>query len=186
MGLLKASESLGPALAFIVLSCWDVEFCAGYFDGTMKAQSLFPLVMPRFTPGIEVEPQTGRLLRRGRPPRQRVLEPAMARLLDFVGFLLGWHKTGVMPQRLPRPKDFADWCDEGLTRVYSWRDGSTRFTPAQLARLWTYVRESDGAGIDPAIPTPIVAPIMRSFGKVIMRGWSPAACVLESRLGWRA
>lgn len=155
-GLLRAAAPLGNALAFHVLSCWDVEFCAGYFEGTMQAYPLFSLVMPRFAAGLNIEPETGRLLRKGRVARQRVLEPAMARLIDFVAVLIAWQRDGALPQRLPGPKDLSEWCDEDLARVYSWRDGSTRFTPAQLERLWAHALTPDSAGMYPEVPTPML------------------------------
>jgi len=58
--LLKSAMPLGDALAFHVLPCRDVEFCAGYFGETMQACPLFSLVMPRFAADIDIEPQTGR------------------------------------------------------------------------------------------------------------------------------
>lgn len=155
-GLLKSAAPLRDAVAFHVLSCWDVEFCAGYFGGTMQACPLFTLVMPRFAAGIDFEPETGRLLRKGRVARQRLLEPAMARLIDFIAVLIAWHRAGTLPRQIPRPKEFAEWCDEDLARVYSWRDGSTRFTPAQLERLWTHALTPDNAGIYPAAPSPML------------------------------
>jgi len=155
-GLLKFATPLGDALAFHVLSCWDVEFCAGYFGEAMEACPLFPLVMPRFAADIDIEPETGRLLRKGRVARQRLLEPAMTRLIDFVAVLIAWHRTGILPSRIPRPKEFSEWCDEDLARVYSWRDGSTRFTAAQLERLWTHALKPDDAGIYPGLPAPML------------------------------
>ena len=154
--LLNTAAPLGTALAFHVLSCWDVEFCAGYFEGAMQAHPLFSLVMPCFAPDIDIEPETGRLARKGRVPKQRVLEPAMARLVDFVAVLVAWRKAGVLPERIPRPKDFAAWCDEDLARVYSWRDGSTHFTPVQLKRLWRHALKPDSAGLWPGVPSPML------------------------------
>jgi hypothetical protein len=81
----------------------------------MQAQPFFPLVMPRFARGIDIEPGTGKLLRRGRVSRQRVLEPATARLIDFVAVLLAWGRTGSLPQQVPRAKDFAEWHGDSVS-----------------------------------------------------------------------
>jgi len=58
--LLETAKPLNDALLFHVLSCWDVEFCAGYFGNTMQAYPLFQLVMPRFDPSINFDHETGR------------------------------------------------------------------------------------------------------------------------------
>lgn len=153
--LLEAAKPLNEALLFHVLSCWDVEFCAGYFESTMRAYPLFQLVMPRFAPGIDIEPGTGRLLRDGRQPRRRVLETATSRLIDFLFVLVAWRRYQRLPEDLPRVKDFAAWSGENEARLVSWRDETTRFTARQLEHLWTTVLAPDNQGIYPAIPSPI-------------------------------
>lgn len=153
--LLEASKPLGEALIFHVLSCWDVEFCAGYFGGTMQAYPLFELVMPRFAPDIEIEPETGRLLREGRQPRKKVFETATSRLFDFLSTLIAWRRSRHLPNSVPKVKDFAAWSRQDETRVISWRDETTRFTARQLEHLWTRSIEPDSDGIYPAIPSPM-------------------------------
>lgn len=153
--LLEAAKPLHEALLLHVLSCWDVEFCAGYFDSTMQAYPLFQLVMPRFAPDIDIEPGTGRLLRGGRQPKKRVLETATSRLIDFLFVLVAWRRYRRLPRGVPRVKDFAAWSGENETRLVSWRDETTRFTVSQLKHLWTTVLAPDSQGIYPAIPTPI-------------------------------
>jgi hypothetical protein len=153
--LLEAAKPLGQELIFHVLSCWDVEFCARYFDGTMQATPLFPLVMPRIAPGIDIEPGTGRLLRAGRAPRQRVLEPGMSRLLDFIAVLVAWRRNRRLPARPPLVKDFAAWCKQEESRIVSWRDQTTRFTARQLEQIWMTSLSPDSEGVYPAVPSPM-------------------------------
>jgi hypothetical protein len=153
--LLQAAKPLSEALLFHVLSCWDIEFCAGYFGGTMQPYPLFQLVMPRFAPDIEIEPDTGRLLRDGRQPRKRVLETATSRLLDFLSVLVAWRSNRRMPDGLPRVKNFTAWTCENGARVVSWRDETTRFTAHQLEQLWTKALEPDNQGMYPAVPSPM-------------------------------
>lgn len=153
--LLIAAKPLVEAQLLHVLSCWDIEFCAGYFDGTMEAYPLFELVMPRLATDIENEPETGRFLRDGRPPRKKLYETATARLFDFLAVLVAWRRYRRLPRSLPRVKDFAAWSCQDESRVVSWRDETTRFTARQLEHLWTQAFVPDGQGIYPAIPSPM-------------------------------
>lgn len=153
--LLAAAKPLHDALLLHVLSCWDVEFCAGYFDSTMQAYPLFQLVMPGFAPDIDIEPGTGRLLRKGRQPKKRVVETATSRLIDFLFVLVAWKRYRRPPQNMPRVKDFAAWSGANETRLVSWRDETTRFTLVQFQHLWTTALAPDNKGIYPACPTPM-------------------------------
>jgi hypothetical protein len=153
--LLQAAKPLVEAQLLHVLSCWDIEFCAGYFDGTMQAYPLFQLVMPRFAPDIEIEPETGRLLRDGRQPGKRMFETATSRLFDFLSVLVAWRRYRRLPDSVPRVKDFAAWSRQNEARVVSWRDETTRFTARQLEELWTKALVPDSQGIYPAIPSPM-------------------------------
>jgi hypothetical protein len=153
--LLAAVGPLHEALICHILSCWDVEFCAGYFEKTMQPYPLFQLVMPRLSPDIEVEPGTGRILRAGRKPKKRVFESSMLRLMDFLFVMVAWRRDGRIPDAVPRIMDFAAWSNLPESRLVSWRDETTRFTAAQLEHLWTEALEPDSAGIYPAIPSPM-------------------------------
>lgn len=153
--LLQAAKPLGDALIMHVLSCWDIEFCAGYFDGTMQAYPLFELVMPRFAPDIDIDTETGRLLRDGRQPRKRVFETATSRLFNFLSVLVAWHHRRRLPGSMPRVKEFAAWSNEDESRVVSWRDETTRFTARQLETLWIRALKPNSQGIYPAIPFPM-------------------------------
>jgi hypothetical protein len=153
--LLQAAKPMAEALIFHVLSCWDIEFCAGYFEGSVQAYPLFELVMPRFAPDIEIEQETGRLLRDGRQPRKKVFETATSRLLDFLSVLVAWRRYRRLPDSVPRVKDFAAWSRQNEARVVSWRDETTRFTTHQLEQLWTNALTPDGNGFYPAIPSPM-------------------------------
>jgi hypothetical protein len=153
--LLAAAAPLQEALLLHVLSCWDVEFCASYFDNTMKAFPLFQLVMPRFAPGIVIDPETGRLSRNGRPPKGRVLVTATSRLFDFLFFLAAWRREQRLPQSLPRMKDIVAWFDQNETQLVNWRDETTRFTARELAAWWCGVLDPDENGVYPSIPFPL-------------------------------
>ena len=137
-GLMASAKPIGEALLVHVISCWDVEFCALYFGETMQAYPLFQLTMPRFAPGIELELETGRLLRNGVPARHRVIEPAMSRFIDFIAVLIAWKRDGKLPDQIPRVKEFASWCNENEARVVSWRDGTTNLTFAQFESFWNH------------------------------------------------
>ncbi|WP_312511439.1 hypothetical protein [Massilia sp.] len=153
--LLGAAGSLHEALLFHVLSCWDLEFCSGYFGETMQAHPLFELVMPRFAPDIEIQSGTGRILRNGQQPRRRIFETATARLLDFIGFLLLWRRQSRLPNFAPRVKELAAWSNTGEARLVSWRDETTRLTLAQLEEVWIAGLEPDREGFYPAAPRPM-------------------------------
>lgn len=153
--LLEAAKPLNDALLFHVLSCWDAEFCAGYFDSTMQAYPLFQLVMPRFAPDIDIELGTGRLLRKGRQPGNRVLESATSRLIDFLSVLVAWRRCRSLPDRVPRVKELAAWSGENEARLVSWRDETTKFTARQLEQLWIGALTPDSHGIYPAVPWPM-------------------------------
>jgi len=154
--LLAVAKPLNEGLLLHLLSCWDVEFCAGYFGGTVQAYPLFELVMPRFAADICIDPETGRLSRLGRQPRKRVLETATSRLIDFISVLAAWQRYRQMPSDVPRLKDFAAWCNEEETRLVSWRDETTKFTYRQAESLWTSVISPNSEGTYPAVPSPIV------------------------------
>ena len=155
--LLAAAGPLHEALIWHILSCWDVEFCAGYFGHTMQPYPLFQLVMPRFSPDIEIEPVTGRILRAGQQPKKRVFEKSMLRLLDFVFVIVAWRRGGRMPDAVPKIRDFAAWSNFEESRLVSWRDETTRFTAAQLEQLWTAALKPDCEGNYLAVPLPMFA-----------------------------
>jgi hypothetical protein len=167
--LLKDAEPLHEALILHVLSCWDVEFCAGYFDSTMQAYPLFQLVMPRFAPDITVEQRTLRLLRNGQPPRRNILETASSRFIDFLSVLVAWRRYRRLPHGIPRVKDFAAWCKESETRLVSWRDETTRLTARQLEQIWTTALTPDSQGIYPAIPSPMLV-CTHIWSPLLLRG----------------
>jgi hypothetical protein len=185
--LLLAAKPLVEALLFHVLSCWDLEFCAGYFDSTMQAYPLFQLVMPRFAPDIEIEPETGRLLRDGRQPRKRIFETATSRLFDFLSVLVAWRRYRRLPESLPRVKDFAAWSSQDESRLVSWRDETTKFTARQLEQLWTSALTPDSEGIYPAVPSPMFvcahlwSPLL---GREDGRATQLIDCTANYRLWW--
>lgn len=124
--LLKESNPLAEQLIFHVFSCWDVEFCATYFDGGVEPYPLFELMMPRLAPSIEIEAGTGRFLRDGKPPRQKLFEKSMSRLLDFTAVLAYAQKNKRFPDKLPKVRDMVRWFDCSESRIVSWRDETTR------------------------------------------------------------
>ena len=186
--LLRDAEPLHEALILHVLSCWDVEFCAGYFDSIMQAYPLFQLVMPRFAPDITVEQQTLRLLRNGQPPRRNILETASSRFIDFLSVLVAWRRYRRLPNGIPRIKEFAAWCRESETRLVSWRDETTRFTARQLEQMWTTALTPDSQGIYPAIPSPMFV-CTHIWSPLLLRGDNhrPNAfvdCTANYRMWW--
>lgn len=185
--LLQTAKPLFDALLFHVLSSWDVEFCAGYFGGKMQAYPLFQLVMPRLAPDIEIEPETGRLLRDGRQPLKRLFETATSRLFDFLSVLVAWRRYRRLPESLPRVKDFAAWSSQNESRVVSWRDETTRFTARQLEHLWTKALVPDSQGIYPAIPSPMFV-CAHLWSPLLIRDEGRAAnwidCTARYRLWW--
>lgn len=153
--LITAAKPLHDALVLHILSCWDVEFCAGYFGAGMQAHPLFQLVMPRFAPDIEFHPETGRLLRKGRQPRTRIYESATGRYIDFIAVLTAWQRRGRLPASIPRVKDFAAWSNQNEKCLVSWRDETTRFTVRQLNDIWLAAMKPDKHGIYPGVPMPL-------------------------------
>lgn len=153
--LLETAKPLNDALLFHVLSCWDVEFCAGYFGNTMQAYPLFQLVMPRFDPSINFDHETGRFSKNGQQPRKGLFNTATSRLFDFLFVLAAWRRDRRLPENMPRVKDFAAWSGESEARLVSWRDETTRFTIRQLECLWTTVIKPDSNGIYLSIPFPM-------------------------------
>jgi hypothetical protein len=153
--LLHAAKPLADCLLLHVISCWDVEFCAGYFGETMQAYPLFELVMPRFAADIDIEPETGRLLRNGRRPGKKVIATATSRLLDFLAVIVSWRRDRCLPDSIPRVKDFVAWSKQDESGLVSWRDETTRFTAGQLADIWMKAIEADTRGYRPAVPLPM-------------------------------
>ena len=175
--LLNVAKPLHEALILHVLSCWDVEFCAGYFESTMQAYPLFQLVMPRFAPDIDIEAGTLRLLRNGRRPRRRVLETATSRLIDFISVLMAWSRYRRLPDGMPRIRDLAAWCREDEARLVSWRDETTRLTVRQLEQMWTTALTPDSQSTHPAIPFPMLV-CSNLWGPLILREDNRRATVL--------
>jgi hypothetical protein len=153
--LLDDAKHLADQLIFHVLSCWDVEFCARYFVGLVEPYPLFELVMPRLAPSIEVEQGTGRFLRDGQPPRQKVFEKSISRLVDFLAVLISWSKYRRFPDSVPLIRDMAAWFKEDEARIVSWRDETTRFTASNLAHIWMAATGPDQQGNYPGIPSPM-------------------------------
>ena len=143
--------------------------------------------MPRFAPDIEIEPETGRLLRDGRQPRKRVFETATSRLFDFLAVLVAWRRYRRLPDSVPRVKDFAAWSRQNETRVVSWRDETTRFTVRQLEHLWTKALVPDSQGNYPAIPSPMFV-CAHLWSPLLVRDDGRAShfidCTANYRLWW--
>jgi len=153
--LLEDSNPLAEQLIFHVFSCWDVEFCATYFDGHFEAYPLFELLMPRLAPSIEVEVGTGRFLRDGKPPRQKVFEKPMSRFLDFISVLIYWRKNGHFPEKLPKVGDMVRWFDQGEPQIVSWRDETTRLSVERFVAIWKEALGVDEQGKYPQLPGPM-------------------------------
>jgi hypothetical protein len=153
--LLHAAKPLAESLLLHMISCWDVEFCAGYFGETMQAYPLFELVMPCFAPDIDIEAGTGRLLRNGRQPRKKVIDTATSRLLDFLAVIVAWKRRRRLPANIPRVKEFAAWSEQDEAGLVSWRDETTRFTAKQIEDIWIKAIKADKKGYRPAIPFPM-------------------------------
>jgi hypothetical protein len=154
--LLQAARPLSDALILHLLSCWDLEFCAGYFEGSMQAYPLFQLVMPCFAAGIDIAPETGRFTRNSIPPRKHVLETATSRFIDFVLVLVAWRRDRRLPNTIPRLKEFAVWAkEENEARLVSWRDETTRLTLRHFESIWCRALTPDRQGIYPALPLPM-------------------------------
>lgn len=153
--LLEEAKPLAEQLIFHVFSCWDVEFCATYFEGNFEAYPLFELLMPRLAPSIEVEVGTGRFLRGGKPPRQKVFEKPMLRLLDFISVLVYWRKNGHFPGKLPKVGDMVRWFVREEPQIVSWRDETTRLSAEHFAAIWKKALGADEQGNYPQIPGPM-------------------------------
>ncbi|HWJ93347.1 MAG TPA: hypothetical protein VNT33_01390, partial [Telluria sp.] len=137
---------------------------------------------------IEIERETGRLLRGGRQPRKRVFETATSRLFDFLAVLLSWRYYRRLPDNVPRVKDFAAWSRQNESRVVSWRDETTRFTARQLEDLWTKALVPDNQGIYPAIPSPMFV-CAHLFSPLLVRDEGRAThfidCASNYQLWWK-
>lgn len=158
-GLEKLSEIakvLGEEMVFHVLSCWDVEFCGHYFPGMVEPFPLFGLVMPRLSPGIVIEPGSGRFLRDGQPPKQRLFEKSMARLFNFLAVLIYWKRHRQFPDEVPKVKEMAAWFAQDEARVISWRDETTRFAARDLLTVWPAAAGTDRDGVPIGAPLPML------------------------------
>lgn len=174
--LLDTAKPLAEQLLFLVLSCWDVEFCSHYTNGKAEPYHLFELVMPRLSPGIEVEKGTNRFLREGKPPKRRIFEKSMSRFLDFLAVLSYWHKYRTPPERIPSVNVMAAWFNEDQGRVVSWRDETTHLTAEQFFSIWREAVRPEMNGAYPGAPTPIFVAthlfsnlLVREKGK--LKGW---------------
>ncbi|NYE59330.1 hypothetical protein FHW58_000482 [Duganella sp. 1224] len=152
----REARMLAEHMMLHVFSCWDVEFNAFYFQARLKPYPLFTLAMPRLAMDIEIDRNSGQMLRRGRKPGNRVFEKSMSRLFDFLAVLVYGYKYGRMPQQLPRVKEMAAWSGESESVIVSWRDETTRFRVFDLLRLWRQALPPDTAGVRPAAPLPML------------------------------
>lgn len=152
----KEARQLAYHMLMHVLSCWDVEFNALYFQGVHQPYPLFTLVMPRLAPDIEIDKATGQLLRRGRKPRHKVYEKSIFRFFNFLAVMFYWSKYRRFPDRLPRVSEMVAWCDERESEIVSWRDETTRFSARNLFKLWRTVIKPDRNGLRAGTPLPML------------------------------
>lgn len=113
----KEARQLAYRMLMHVLSCWDVELNALYFQGVHQPYPLFTLVMPRLAPDIEIEKTTGQLLRRGRKPRHKVYEKSIFRFFNFLAVMFYWSKYRRFPDRLPRVSEIVAWCGKTESEI---------------------------------------------------------------------
>lgn len=166
--LLESAKPLAEQLLFHVLSCWDVEFCSHYTNGTAEPFPLFELVMPRLSPTIELESGTNRFMRDGQPPKRGIFEKSIARLLDFLAVLVYWHRNHVSPEKLPGVKEMEAWFKEDPGRITSWRDETTLFTGSQFFSIWQSAFDPDKDGVYPGMPTPMLV-VAHLFSPLLVR-----------------
>jgi hypothetical protein len=153
--LLEEAKPLAEQLIFHVFSCWDVEFCATYFDGAVAAYPLFELLMPRLALSIEIEAGTGRFLRDGKPPGQKVFEKSMSRLLDFTAVLAYARENKCFPEKLPKVRDMVRWFKCSETQIVSWRDETTWLSAQHFSMIWKAALGVDEQGNFRPIPWPM-------------------------------
>ena len=152
--LLEQAKPLAEQLIFHVFSCWDVEFCATYFESSVAPYPLFELMMPRLASSIEVEAQTGRFLRDGKPPRQKVFEKAMSRLLDFIAVLAYARDNRRFPDKIPKVRDMVRLFNRSEPQIVNWRDETTRLNAQDFSNICKFAFGADEQGKYPA-PWPI-------------------------------
>lgn len=150
------ASRLNEEIVYMVMSCWDVEFCSAYFSGHVEAYPLFELLMPRLDPTINVEVGTGRFLRAGQKPRQGIFQKSMSRFLEIVAVLAYGHNHGRLPRELPSVKEMAAWFKEPESRIVSWRDETTKFTLRDLTRIWESATMPNKDGFWPSVPRPLL------------------------------
>jgi hypothetical protein len=170
----EAATPLYASVLFIVMSCWDIEFCSTYFQGQIEAYPIFELVMPRLDPTIKFESTSGRLLRKGDRPTKRYFQKSISRLLDFVAVLVAWKRDHSPPNRIPSVKDMAVWFEETESRIVSWRDETTRFTHLHWKMIWESAIARDSGGKKPTPPWPMF---------VAAHLWRPLLLSKKGKLG---
>ena len=163
--LLEQAKPLAEQLIFHVFSCWDVEFCATYFESSVAPYPLFELMMPRLATGIEVEAQTGRFLRDGKQPRQKVFEKSMSRLLDFIAVLAEARANKGFPDKLPKVRDMVRLFDRSEQQIVNWRDETTRLNAQEFSNIceFAFGRDEQGKSAPAPLPIYVAASMWRPF-----------------------
>lgn len=150
--LLDCSKQIADWIFFHFLTCWDLEFCSEYFS-MMEAAPLFWGVLPKFSQDVEIEPDTGHLLRAGERVKRGWLHRPTSWLISFVAVVAYWARVGKAPPTLPTIKEMAAWFSEDEGRIVSWRDETTNLTKKQFMHFW---RSGVQSGLD---GTPVMSPM---------------------------
>lgn len=174
--LFVVAKQLAGEMLLHVMSSWDVEFSAGYFQ-KFEPYPLFALMMPRMMPGIEID-EGGRLVRDGRTPKQRIFQKSTARLFDFLAVLAYWQRHHCFPARIPTVTTMTAWFRETDTRIVSWRDETTRFTERDFFNIWrrAFGRDQQGNYIGAPLPLLVAAHLWSPL--LLHESGKPRECLL--------
>lgn len=152
----ELAAAVAESMIFNVLSRWDILFCHYYFEGQAPAYPLFELMMPRLSPSIKIDPETGALSRNGKQPKRAIFEPAVHRLLDFVALLMFRIEMGCFPVRPVSVKQMGFYFKEDAQRLAKWRDEELHLSGKQFERLWRTGTSRYPKRKDAAVPLPLL------------------------------
>lgn len=182
--LRKPVADVAESMILHVFSCWDVLFCHHYFAGQASAYPLFELMMPRFSPTIEIDKETGKLSRDGKPPKRGIFETSSHRLLDFVALLISRRKNRRFPDGAVSVSQMSAFFGVDERRLVKWRTQETHLSGKQFDRLWrdglAYLSADDNI----ATPWPLLI-VAYLWGPLLVREENEPVSITNCMDGYR-
>jgi len=145
-------HSTSEFMIYYLFTSLDLEFCSAYF-AKLQAYPLFTLVMPGMAPDIEIEENSGNIVRDAKPAKSRIFHRSTLRLLNFIYILVYWYNERKAPNKLPKVIDIAKLFDLESSTIISWRDETTKFSLRDLEQVWKLKKRpaDNGNRVDPPI-----------------------------------